>query len=78
MLKIGIICAGDRELEPFLQHIENCRISEKAMLKIYEGTVNGINNNDCDSFASLYFLKTTNISSAKSGLISTLLLTSVI
>ena len=43
MLKIGIICAGDRELEPFLQHIENCRISEKAMLKIYEGTVNGIN-----------------------------------
>lgn len=43
MLKVGIICAGDRELEPFLPHIENCKISEKAMLKIYEGTINGIN-----------------------------------
>ncbi|MDD4112879.1 MAG: 5'-methylthioadenosine/S-adenosylhomocysteine nucleosidase [Herbinix sp.] len=43
MLKIGIICAGDRELAPFLPHIENCIISEKVMLKIYEGTINGIN-----------------------------------
>lgn len=42
MLKIGINCAGDRELEPFLLHIDNCKISEKAMLKIYEGTINGI------------------------------------
>lgn len=42
MIRIGIICAGDRELAPFLPHIENCKISEKAMLKIYEGTINGI------------------------------------
>lgn len=42
MLKVGIICAGDRELAPFLPHIENCKASEKAMLKFYEGTINGI------------------------------------
>lgn len=40
--KIGIICAGDREIEPFLTHIQNCKISEKAMLKIYEGTIDGV------------------------------------
>ena len=40
--KIGIICAGDREIEPFLNHIENCTIAKKAMLKIYEGTINGV------------------------------------
>lgn len=43
MIKIGIICAGDRELEPFLQHIKNCKISEKAMLKFYEGKINNVN-----------------------------------
>ena len=36
-LKVGIICAGDSELEPFLNHIHNCHITEKAMLKFYEG-----------------------------------------
>lgn len=41
-LKVGIICAGDREFEPFLKHIDNCTISEKAMLKIYEGTIEGV------------------------------------
>ncbi|WP_102398940.1 5'-methylthioadenosine/S-adenosylhomocysteine nucleosidase [Haloimpatiens massiliensis] len=40
--KIGIICAGDREIEPFLTHIQNCKISEKAMLRIYEGTIDGV------------------------------------
>jgi adenosylhomocysteine nucleosidase len=40
--KIGIICAGDREVKPFITHIENCIISEKAMLKIYEGTIDEI------------------------------------
>ena len=40
--KIGIICAGDREVKPFLSHIQNCIISEKAMLKIYEGTIDGV------------------------------------
>jgi len=24
-LKTGIICAGDRELEPFLPHIKDCK-----------------------------------------------------
>lgn len=41
-MKIGIVCAGDKELEPFLPIIENCKITEKAMLKFYEGTINGI------------------------------------
>lgn len=40
--KIGIICAGDSEIEPFLPHLQNCRTSEKAMLKIYEGIINGV------------------------------------
>lgn len=42
MKKFGIICAGDEELKPFLPHIENCIISEKAMLKFYEGQINGV------------------------------------
>lgn len=41
-MKNGIVCAGDKELEPFLPVIENCKITEKAMLKFYEGTINGI------------------------------------
>ena len=41
-MKIGIVCAGDEELEPFLPIIENCKITEKAMLKFYEGKINGI------------------------------------
>ena len=42
MKKIGIICAVENELKPFLPHINNCAISEKAMLKIYEGTINSV------------------------------------
>lgn len=42
MYKVGIICASDRELEPFLSHIENCITSERAMLRFYEGTIEGI------------------------------------
>lgn len=42
MKKIGIICAGDEELEPFLSHIEEVTIREKAMLKIYEGKINSV------------------------------------
>lgn len=41
--KVGIICAGDREFAPFIKHIYNAKASEKAMLKIYEGTINGNN-----------------------------------
>jgi len=40
--KIGIICAGDREFEPFIKHIENDIVSEQAMLKIHQGTINGL------------------------------------
>ena len=41
-LKVGIICAGDREVAPFLPHIDNAKITEKAMLKFYEGTINDV------------------------------------
>jgi len=41
-MKIGIICAGDRELAPFLPHIPNCKTSEKAMLTFYEGMIDGV------------------------------------
>lgn len=40
--KIGIICAGDTELEPFLSDITDCRIRETAALTFYEGMVQGI------------------------------------
>ena len=35
--KIGIICAGDEELAPFLEELEVTSTVEKAMLKFYEG-----------------------------------------
>ena len=41
-MKIGILCASDDELAPFLPIIENCKITEKAMLKFYEGTICGV------------------------------------
>ncbi|WP_312643851.1 5'-methylthioadenosine/adenosylhomocysteine nucleosidase [Hydrogenoanaerobacterium sp.] len=41
MQKIGIVCAGDEELKPFLSHIEKIVVTEKAMLKFYEGNING-------------------------------------
>jgi len=42
-MKVGILCAGDREVLPFVPMIEDVRISEKAMLKIYDGTIEGVN-----------------------------------
>ncbi len=41
-MRVGIICAGDTELAPFLPIIEGCKISKKAMLKFYEGTIHGV------------------------------------
>ena len=41
-MKVGIICAGDREVAPFLPIIDECRVTEKAMLKIYEGKINEV------------------------------------
>ena len=40
--KIGIICAGDREVEPFIPMIKECSISEKSMLKFYSGKIEGV------------------------------------
>lgn len=42
MGKIGIICAGDEEFAPFLPHIEDAAITDKAMLKFYEGQINDV------------------------------------
>ena len=41
-MKIGILCAGDDELAPFLPLIKGCCVTEKAMLKFYTGRINGI------------------------------------
>ena len=41
-MRVGIICAGDREVAPFLPMICECKITEKAMLKFYEGTINNV------------------------------------
>ena len=41
-MRVGIICAGDREVAPFLPIISECKITEKAMLKFYEGTINSV------------------------------------
>jgi len=41
-MKVGIICAVDIELKPFLPHIKDCKTSKKAMLTFYEGTINSI------------------------------------
>lgn len=38
-MKIGIICASDDEFAPFLAMIDNCKITERAMLKFYEGQI---------------------------------------
>lgn len=40
--KIGILCAGDSEVAPFIPMIDNCIITEKAMLKFYEGKIEGV------------------------------------
>lgn len=36
-MKIGILCAGDDELAPFLPQIKEMKMTEKAMLRFYEG-----------------------------------------
>ncbi len=40
-MKIGIICAAEKELAPFLAQIEGIKTSEKAMLQFYEGKIHG-------------------------------------
>lgn len=41
-IKIGIICAGDREVAPFIPMMSDIKITKKAMLTFYEGTIEGI------------------------------------
>ncbi|MBP3656257.1 MAG: 5'-methylthioadenosine/adenosylhomocysteine nucleosidase [Clostridia bacterium] len=41
-MRVGIICAGDREVAPFLPVIDRCRVTEKAMLRFYEGQISGV------------------------------------
>lgn len=41
-MPVGILCAGDEELAPFLPLIENCKTAEKAMLTFYEGQIRGV------------------------------------
>ena len=43
MKHIGILCAGDTELAPFLEHMKEQQITEKAMLKFHTGTINHVN-----------------------------------
>lgn len=42
-MKVGILCAGDREAAPFLSMIQNRKETEKAMLRFYEGTIENVN-----------------------------------
>ncbi|MBE5802051.1 MAG: 5'-methylthioadenosine/adenosylhomocysteine nucleosidase [Clostridiales bacterium] len=41
-MKVGIVCAGDREVAPFLPVIDEWRTTEKAMLKFHHGKINGV------------------------------------
>ena len=40
--KIGIICASGEELAPFLPHIKNDATSERTMLTVHEGSIEGV------------------------------------
>ena len=40
-MKIGIVCAAEKELAPFLPQIEGIKATEKAMLRFYEGRIGG-------------------------------------
>lgn len=42
-MKIGIICASDEELAPFLPLIKNRKLTNKAMLTFYEGQIHHLN-----------------------------------
>lgn len=42
MRKVGILCASNTELAPFLEIMEAGRTTEKAMLRFHEGAIGGI------------------------------------
>lgn len=41
-MKVGIICAADTELAPFLPMIKKCSVTEKVMLRLHEGEIENI------------------------------------
>ncbi len=41
-MKIGIICAGDKEIAPFYKHMEEESVSLHAKLQVREGTICGV------------------------------------
>ena len=41
-MKIGILCAGDSEVRPFLSMLEHPTVSERAMLRFHHGTLAGV------------------------------------
>ena len=41
MKKVGVICASDTELAPFLRDMEIERVTERAMLRFHEGRMEG-------------------------------------
>lgn len=41
-MKIGILCAGDSGLAPFLPMLETPAVMERAMLRVYQGTLEGV------------------------------------
>lgn len=42
MKKVGVLCAGDEELAPFLKNMEIKQVTERAMLRFHEGRVEGV------------------------------------
>ena len=42
MKKVGILCASDTELAPFWEVMETGRVTERALLKFYEGTMGNV------------------------------------
>lgn len=42
MSLVGIICASDTELQPFLKHINFVKIIKKSMLEFYEGIIDNV------------------------------------
>ena len=41
-MEVGIVCAGDREVAPFIPLIRGAQTSRKAMLTFYEGKIEGV------------------------------------
>jgi len=41
-MKVGIICAGDKEVAPFIPMLKEVKITQKAMLVFYEGWIEGV------------------------------------